>query len=627
MAVSGISGLSHGQSRVHAHTTVAGAERPYFVPVFSGWRKAVNIAGIALWLAALAYFWLWWFQPGHIHTPGRWLLVTFILAWITLIPAYYIALFGRARLCVADARDLPGDPRTAMVVTKAPSEPFAIVRRTLEGALGQCLPDDRFRYDVWLADEDPVPETRAWCAEHGVQISCRKDIAEYHRTQWPRRTRCKEGNLAYFYDTYGYGSYDFVAQFDADHIPQPDYLIHALAPFTDPAVGYVSAPSICDSNADESWSARGRLHVEASMHGALQTGYNDGYAPLCIGSHYTVRTSALRDIGGLGPELAEDHSTTLMFNAHGWRGVHAVNAIANGAGPESFADLVVQEFQWSRSLVTILLGWSPKLIPRLDARRRFQFGFSQLWYPMFSAIMGLTIILPIVALLTGEHFVNITYVDYFLHMLPLALVLILLAFWWRATGLFRPASAPIFSWEGLAFLFLRWPWALMGSLAAVLDHLRGKPADFRVTPKGSDRADHLPLRVIMPYCIIALASGGTAYAVTDAGSAAGFYVFALVTGATYAGLTLLVLWRHARENHLPFLPRGHAGVILAAFIIAMLASLWAGAERNGAKGLHAISLGITAFTITETRFTPSGAGRATEPSIHFNPRWRGFRSE
>ena len=627
MAVSGISGPLQGARQLLSHAAPARADKPYFVPVFTGWRKAVNLTGIALWIAALAYFWIWWFQPGHIHTPGRWLLVTFILAWITLIPFYYIALFARARLCVADARDLPGEPRTAMVVTKAPSEPFAIVRRTLEGALAQRLPDHRFRYDIWLADEDPDEQTLAWCATHGVKVSCRKGIPAYHRAQWPRRTRCKEGNLAYFYDTYGYDHYDFVAQFDADHVPQPQYLGNALAPFTDPAVGYVSAPSICDTNAGASWSARGRLHVEASMHGALQTGYNDGYAPLCIGSHYTVRTAALREIGGLGPELAEDHSTTLMFNAHGWRGVHAVDAIANGAGPESFADLVVQEFQWSRSLVTILLGWSPGLIPRLDARRRFQFGFSQLWYPMFSVIMGLTIFLPIFALVTGEHFVNVTYADYFLHMLPLALVLILLAFWWRATGLFRPARAPIFSWEGLAFLFLRWPWALMGSLAALHDHLRGRPADFRVTPKGSDSADHLPLRVVMPYCVIALASGWTAYAVTDPGSAAGFYVFALVTGAIYAGLTLLVLWRHAREKELGLLPRGYAGVVIATCLVAMLSGLYAAAERNGAKGLHAISLGITAFTLTEIRFTPSGAGHGTEPSIHFNPRWRGFGGE
>ncbi len=104
-------------------------------------------------------------------------------------------------------------------------------------------------FAVWLADEDPSEETRRWCAAHGVLISTRKGVAEYHRTTWPRRTRCKEGNLAYFYDHFGYARYDFVAQFDADHVPTPTYLREILRPFADPKIGYVSAPSICDANA------------------------------------------------------------------------------------------------------------------------------------------------------------------------------------------------------------------------------------------------------------------------------------------------------------------------------------------------------------------------------------------
>jgi cellulose synthase (UDP-forming) len=78
--------------------------------------------------------------------------------------------------------------------------------------------------------------------------------------------------------------------------------------------------------------------------------------------------AALKEIGGLGPELAEDHSTTLMMNAFGWRGVHALDAIAHGEGPRTFADLVTQEFQWSRSLVMVLLQYSPTYVARLPLR-------------------------------------------------------------------------------------------------------------------------------------------------------------------------------------------------------------------------------------------------------------------
>jgi cellulose synthase (UDP-forming) len=283
---------------------------------------------------------VWWLDIDHVQSVGKYLLVTAILVWsTTLIPAYAILIISRARTPSGDAvaAALQGR-RVAIVVTKAPSEPFPVLERTLRGALLQ----DGIPHDVWLADEDPTPQTTEWCRRHGVKISSRKGVTEYHREGWPRRTKSKEGNLAYFYDHYGYDQYDFVAQFDVDHVPSRHYLREALAPFADPRVGYVSAPSICDSNAATRWSARGRLHDEASMHGLLQAGYNSGWAPLCIGSHYTVRTAALRAVGGLGPELAEDHSTTLLLNAAGWKGVHAVDAIAHGNGPDSFVDLVVQ---------------------------------------------------------------------------------------------------------------------------------------------------------------------------------------------------------------------------------------------------------------------------------------------
>ncbi len=58
------------------------------------------------------------------------------------------------------------------------------------------------------------------------------------------------------------------------------------------------------------------MYREATFHGPFQLGYSDGYAPLCIGSHYAVRTAAIREIGGIGPELAEDFSTS--YQAANW---------------------------------------------------------------------------------------------------------------------------------------------------------------------------------------------------------------------------------------------------------------------------------------------------------------------
>ncbi|MBX5168040.1 MULTISPECIES: glycosyltransferase family 2 protein [unclassified Rhizobium] len=612
--MSNVSQIGHGVSTAKAATADA------FEPVFTGWNRVAYGFGILCWLAALGFFWIWWCQSAHIISWTAFVLITLVLGWITLVPAYFILIFLDART-ISPRAPLP-EGRVAMVVTKAPSEPFAVVRATLQAMLDQT----GVEFDVWLADEDPSEETRRWCAQHGVLISTRKGVAEYHRASWPRRTRCKEGNLAYFYDHFGYERYDFVAQFDADHVPTPTYLREILRPFTDPEIGYVSAPSICDANAGTSWAARGRLYAEASLHGSLQTGYNNGWAPLCIGSHYAVRTAALRQIGGLGPELAEDHSTTLMMNADGWRGVHAVDAIAHGDGPANFADLVVQEFQWSRSLVTILLQHSSRYVVHLPWRLKFQFVFSQLWYPLFSAFMAVMFLLPVAALLTGHVFVDVTYPDFLLHFLPISGVLTLFSVFWRATGTFRPHDAKLFGWEGLAFIFLRWPWSLAGSLAAVRDHISGSFVDFRITPKGKQQQHSLPLRVVAPYIALAGLCAVAMALASEVAAAQGFYIFAAINLSIYLLLAILIVVRHAIESSLPLLPQSH-GLRLAT---AMGLGIWVtGGMQLGSHGLsslEALSHGQPFISFTESQFAVAGAGLGGGKTriTKFRLKWNGF---
>ncbi|MGO6816264.1 glycosyltransferase family 2 protein [Rhizobium brockwellii] len=592
------------------------SHEPLLVPVLTGHRRAEYLFSAAVWACAFAYFWIWWLEPRHHVDAFGTITVSLVLAWVTALPAYFIVVFYRAARPNGPLR-LPAGSRVAMVVTKAPAEPFSVVSETLLAMLAQEV-----EHDTWLADEDPSPETLNWCSGHGVLVSTRKGRSDYHRTSWPRRTRCKEGNLAFFYDHYGYSRYDFVAQLDADHVPAPDYLFHMLRPFADPKVGYVSAPSICDKNASESWSARGRLYAEASMHGSLQAGYNGGLAPMCIGSHYAVRTVALKQIGGLGPELAEDHSTTLMMNAGGWRGVHALDAIAHGDGPRTFSDLVTQEFQWSRSLVMVLLRYSPSLLGRLPARLKFQFLFSQLWYPLFAFFMLLMFALPIIALVRGQNFVTVTYPDFLAHFAPLSIALVVMAYRWRASSSFRPYDAKILSWECMLFLFARWPWALAGTLAAVHDFVTGSFVDFRVTPKGRSEVDLLPVRVLAPYAVLALMAVLPALAIGDAGASKGGYFFTILNAAIYCALLLVIVGHHSKENTVAAAPRFYRPA-MATVLLALVALPGAATIMRGKDATEALAWGSGRLQLFEERYAASGAGRGGTAlrTIFFKPRW------
>jgi cellulose synthase (UDP-forming) len=402
---------------------------------------------------------------------------------------------------------------------------------------------------VWLADEDPTDEVQAWCRGHRVQVSTRRGVAGYNNPAWPGRTKCKEGNLRYFYEVAGgYARYEFVVQLDADHVPAADYLVNMVRPFADPRVGYVAAPSICDSNARLSWAARARLYAEATLHGPLQAGYYSGFAPLCIGSHYAVRTRALQQSGGLGPELAEDHSTTLALIAHGWRGAFALDALAHGEGPASLADCMTQEYQWSRSLMRVLLGFTPRYWRKLNLASRIEFGFAQIWYPLFALHLLVATLAPAIALITRTPWVDVDFVQFLGHSWILTLACMLPVLWIRRQGWLRPASAPVLSWESALFQLARWPWVLLGVSHAIVGHLLSREFEFRVTPKADAGARPLAARLVLPYAAIVLFHAGTLFFVADPGKAGGYYWLALTTAAIYTLVLVSAIALHLRES-------------------------------------------------------------------------------
>lgn len=261
--------ISHAVPSEHDHPRET-VGVPFLVDALTRKQQAWIIVLVAAWISGVLFFYAWWFNGEHFTGTFRFVLNTLLVTWTSVVPAYLLFFVLQMKRVNPNLR-VPMDWRVAMVTTRAPSEPFDVVKETLLAMLTQSYP-----HDTWLADEDPCEEIFAWCSEHGVKISTRKNEPAYHRMTWPRRTKCKEGNLAYFYDRYGYMKYEYVAQLDADHVPEPGYLEAMLRPFVNESVGYVTAPSICDKNAITSWSARGRLFAEAIMHGPLQAGYSNG---------------------------------------------------------------------------------------------------------------------------------------------------------------------------------------------------------------------------------------------------------------------------------------------------------------------------------------------------------------
>ena len=519
-----------------------GAEAMELVPVLGLGQELVLRLLALVWVGATLWFWLWWLSSEvSSWSVGR-SLSTLGLTWNSLLGAYFA--FFACRMSKPD----PGTPvpavRAAIIVTKAPAEPWAVVQQTLQAMLGQDYPHP---YDVWLADEQPTLESLRWCLTHRMHVSCRRGQAGYHRESWPRRKACKEGNLAYFYDTVGYADYDVVAQLDADHVPEPAYLSHMVRPFASAKVGYVAAPSICDANAAAGWTVRGRMHREASMHGPIQAGCNGGWAPVCIGSHYAVRTAALADIGGLGPDLAEDYSTSLAMLSAGWEGTFSPDALAHGDGPETLRDMLTQESQWARSLGTILTRWSAGQLRSTAWPAAPRMAFA-LWFYLLQGLLGvLGTALPVYGTLTNTTWNTASAATFYLHLWLCSLPLLAMFAWLRRCGTLRPRRAPLFSWEAALFVLWRWPFVLVAFVQGMYVGLRRTEQRAAVTPKGRSGRTALRGYLLLPTCALAALPTATLVVTRGRPHPLGLSLLLVLQGLTYLVALVSVVALHLRS--------------------------------------------------------------------------------
>jgi hypothetical protein len=103
------------------------------------------------------------------------------------------------------------------------------------------------------------------------------------------------------------------------------------------------------------------------------------------------------------------------------------------------------------------------------------------------------------------------------------------------------------SWENSLYCLTRWPFNAMGMCAAMLQRIRPRQITFKVTPKSANGLEPLPIRVMLPYVVISIASASAALVGERYTSAVGYVFLSLIGGAMYAMVTILVPLLHVRE--------------------------------------------------------------------------------
>ncbi len=403
-----------------------------------------------------------WYEVG-------WVWICFIIELLALADAlilYIVFLRTSDRHAEADGhearlRALPPDKLPSVdVYIPTFNEPLEVLEKTITGA--RCL--DYPNFSVWALDDGRRPWLKEFCEAKGIGYLTRPD-----------NSHAKAGNINHALTK---TNAEFVAVFDADFIPQRDFLLRTMGFFSDPKIGIVQVPhafynhDLMQANLAlrKTLPDDQRFFFEAIM--PSRDGWN---AAFCCGSNSVTRRAALRTIGDALPtqSITEDMLLSLMMLRKGYVTRYLCERLAFGLAPESVRAFFVQRQRWARGATQILYLAAGPLGGRLAFVQRLLFLPTH-WLSQ-GLLLLMTIIAPLVFLWAGiEPLVNVTTEAVLYYLVPMVLAVVG-GIWVYAPYQYFPLAAQVL---GTFQSFKLLP-TVLATMAKPFGHI------FKVTPKGS----------------------------------------------------------------------------------------------------------------------------------------------
>jgi len=230
-----------------------------------------------------------------------------------------------------------------------------VARRIIEKTCQLDYPMDKLHIQVL---DDSTDETRQIAAEAVRDARLKGFDVEYvHRTN---RTGYKAGALANGMKT---AKGEFIAIFDADFVPQPDFLLNSIQHFTDPKVCVVQTR----------WD---HLNRNDSLLTRTQAIFLDGHFAIehvarnrsdrfmsFNGTAGTWRRAAIEDAGGWHHDtLTEDLDLSYRAQLKGWRFVFLPELTSPAELPPEMDAFKAQQFRWTKGGAQTALKMLPKVL-------------------------------------------------------------------------------------------------------------------------------------------------------------------------------------------------------------------------------------------------------------------------
>ncbi len=252
-------------------------------------------------------------------------------------------VYSRTRKARKDeAQPLFNEAETPKVTIQLPMfNELYVADRIIEKAAEFEYPRDKFQIQVL---DDSTDETKDVIAKKVAEVAARGiNIQHIHRVD---RTGYKAGALDAAMDRV---EGDFIAIFDADFVPEPDFLIRTMPYFADPTIGVVQTRW---GHLNKNYSLLTELQAFGlNGHFAIEQGGRNaaGHFINFNGTGGIWRKKCIEDAGGWEHDtLTEDLDLSYRAQIKGWKFKYLENVIAPAELPITMSALKNQQHRWMK---------------------------------------------------------------------------------------------------------------------------------------------------------------------------------------------------------------------------------------------------------------------------------------
>ena len=351
------------------------------------------------------------------NTPSLLFLYTLALTFIALYALAQLALMlAYARYWLSDKHkrvQCETDDGTKHVTIQIPlyNEPN-VAARVIDAVAALEYPREKYEIQV-LDDSDDdgitaaiVDDRVAYYLANGWHIAAIRRI---------ERKGYKAGALAEGLRT---ATGDYVAVFDADFTPAPNFLRRTLPHFTNPRIGLVQTRWTHPDRHTNLLTALQALQLD--VHFSIEQGgrYYGGYFMQFNGTAGVWRRACIDDAGGWQADtLTEDLDLSLRAQAAGWRMVYDERTAVAAELPADMPALRVQQFRWTKggaecARKLLPLVWAAPL-QRITLAQKLHATAQLLSSSVYAAILVVVVLSVPLSTLIKLHYAEGGFLTYF----------------------------------------------------------------------------------------------------------------------------------------------------------------------------------------------------------------------